>query len=329
MLHFWDEVVVKIKAGNGGNGAVSFMSDPFNPKGGPDGGDGGDGGDIIFRASEKVYDLTYFSYHRFIRAQNGGNGGRNKRTGRSGGNLELDLPIGTLIYIWNQEKREFKKIAEFKKIGQTFLASNGGKGGLGNAHLKTVKNNAPKFAKTGEEIRPTKLRLVLKLIADVGLVGFPNAGKSTFLSVVSQAKPKIAEYPFTTLQPNLGVVRIEKRKIIIADIPGIIEGAHNGKGLGDKFLKHIERTKLLIFFVSAESLNPLLDYKTLHHELLSYDKRLLKKDYFLVLNKIDLNKDYKKIMQKLQKESGKKVIAISALKKENTNEVIKQIFHRI
>lgn len=325
MIHFWDEVVIKIKAGDGGNGSVSFASDPINPRGGPDGGDGGNGGSIALKSSSKIDDLGYFSFHRFIQADNGQNGGRNKRTGKSGEDLDLNLPLGTLVYIWNQEKRDFLKLLEFKKTNQDFLLQKGGKGGLGNAHLSGFMHSAQKHAGVGAKNKAIKLRLVLKLIAQVGLVGLPNAGKSTLLSVISKAKPKIANYPFTTLSPNLGVIEGAEKKIVVADIPGLIEGAYQGKGLGDKFLKHVERTKLLVWLIASDAVDPYLDYKTLENELGSYKQKLVKEKKIIVLTKIDLNPDYQKLVKKLEKKTGHEIIPISAVTHQNVDLLIQKI----
>lgn len=331
MLKFWDEVIIKCKAGDGGNGIVSFASDPINPKGGPDGGDGGRGGSITFVSDSNTYDLSYFSYHKSIAADDGSNGGRNKRSGKSGEDLILKLPVGTLIYQWDQEKRDFDKIYEFKKSSEEFLIQAGGRGGLGNAHLSGLRHSAQKEAQSGEKRKNIKLKLVLKLIADVGLIGLPNAGKSTLLSVISAAKPKIADYPFTTLTPNLGVVKIGRKKVVIADIPGLIEGAHEGHGLGDKFLKHVERTRILVWLIASDSRDPLFDYQTLKNELVSYDKKLIygkrirAKKKIILLTKIDLNADYKKLAENLEKKIKAKVIPISSVTHQNIDLFLKTL----
>jgi GTP-binding protein len=325
MMHFWDEVVIRCKAGDGGNGAISFASDPINPKGGPDGGDGGNGGGIVFKASASIYDLTYFSFHRTSKAMNGENGGRNKRTGKSGETLQLNLPVGTLVYIWNQEKRDFKKLFEFKKPSDEFLLASGGRGGQGNAHLSGLRHSEQKKADPGEKTKIIKLKLVLKLIADVGLVGLPNAGKSTLLSVITSAKPKIGDYPFTTLTPNLGVVEVNRKKIVIADIPGLIEGAHEGRGLGVKFLKHVERTRLLVWLISADSRDPFLDWQTLRQELESYNKKFAKEKKIILLTKIDLNPDYQKLVNKLEKKIKASVIPISSTTHQNLDLFLKTL----
>lgn len=325
MFHFWDEVVIRCKAGDGGNGIVSFASDPINSCGGPDGGDGGRGGSITFVSNINTYDLSYFSYHKSISADNGDSGGRNKRSGKSGEDLILKLPVGTLVYQWDQEKRDFKKIYEFKKPDEEFLVQSGGRGGLGNAHLSGLRHSVQKQAQLGEKRRTIKLKLVLKLIADVGLIGLPNSGKSTLLSVVSSAKPKIADYPFTTLTPNLGVVKIGHKKIVMADIPGLIEGAHQGRGLGDKFLKHVERTRLLIWLIAADSRNPIIDYEMLKNELESYNKKFIKEEKIILLTKIDLNPNFEKLVKTLEKKIKTKVIPISSITHQNIDLFFKTI----
>ena len=325
MIHFWDEVVIRIKAGNGGNGLASFASDPINPKGGPDGGDGGNGARINFQATNSIDDLGYFSYHRFIHGENGANGQNNKKTGKSGSDLELKVPLGTLVFKWDQEKRDWSKLIEFKKENEEFLIASGGKGGLGNAHLSGLRHSAQKQAELGEKTQIIKLKLVLKLIAQVGLVGLPNAGKSTLLSVISDAKPKIADYPFTTLSPNLGVVKNTKKKIVVADIPGLIEGAYEGKGLGDKFLKHVERTQILVWLIAADSRDPYLDFKTLEHELSSYNKKLIKEKKIIVLTKIDINPDFEKLMKELEKKIGQEILPVSAVTNQNINQLVEKI----
>jgi GTP-binding protein len=282
-----DEVTIKIKAGKGGDGAVSFLRQKYRPNGGPDGGDGGNGGSVIFIADNNVNTLSYFDSRKNFQAQNGENGTKQNMHGKNGEDLILKLPYGTTISL------DGKVLADITKKDQKYIAAKGGNGGWGNQHFASSIKQKPEWSKQGLLGEEFEIKLELKLIADVGIVGLPNAGKSTFLSVVSNAKPKIADYPFTTLEPNLGVAKIYDKEIIFADIPGLIEGASVGRGLGDKFLKHIERTKELLILISAESENPVGDYKILLKELKDYSKVLAKKKILVAISKseiIDLKK---------------------------------------
>ncbi len=300
-MKFIDLARIKVKAGNGGDGAVSFHREKFVPKGGPDGGNGGRGGNIIFQADRHLTTLLDFKYKNFFKAENGKPGGKNNKTGKDGEDLIIPVPCGTVIR--NAETGEI--IVDLVKANQQFIVARGGKGGRGNAEFATPTNQTPRFAEKGEPGEELELLLELKVIADVGIVGFPNVGKSTLISVISSAKPKIADYPFTTLTPNLGVVRIEPGKnFVVADIPGLIQGASEGKGLGFEFLRHIERTKILLFLIDANSESPKNDLKILLSELKKYDRELLRKEKLIALSKIDTI-DEKKLKELKKTKFGK------------------------
>lgn len=281
-----DEVKIKVKAGDGGRGIISFCHEKYRPKGGPDGGDGGKGGDIIFRVDNNVNTLTFFNTRKEFCAPNGDMGHKNKSTGKSAQDLFLTVPQGTLIYEIDGNKHI--KIADLTETGKNFRVAKGGKGGLGNYNFCSSTNQAPRIATNGEAGEEKTILLELRMIADVGLIGLPNAGKSTLLSKISHARPKIADYPFTTLEPNLGIASIDNFSFTIADIPGLIAGASGGKGLGHKFLRHIKRTKLLVHLIDITSLNIKADYKTIRQELKEYDKDLSQKPEIIAINKIDL-----------------------------------------
>jgi len=283
-MKFIDLARIKVKAGNGGNGAISFHREKFVPKGGPDGGNGGRGGNIILKADPHLTTLLDFKYKNFFNAENGKPGSSNNKTGRDGEDLIIPVPCGTVVK--NAETGEV--IVDLVEPNQQFIVARGGKGGRGNAEFATPTNQTPRFAEKGEKGEELELLLELKVLADVGIVGLPNVGKSTLISVVSAAKPKIADYPFTTLTPNLGVVQIGTGKnFTIADIPGLIEGASEGKGLGTDFLRHIERTKILLFLIDSNSENPKKDLKVLLTELKKYNKELLQKEKLIAFSKID------------------------------------------
>ncbi len=287
-MKFVDEARIHVKAGDGGNGCVSFRREPFVPKGGPDGGDGGKGGDVILRADAQLSTLLDFTYPKQFRAQKGSHGKGKNQTGRNGKDLILRIPVGTLV----RDDQTGEVLQDLLFDGQSFVAARGGRGGRGNARFATPTIRAPRRAEKGEKGEERWLRLELKLLADVGLIGFPNVGKSTLLAKISSARPKIADYPFTTLVPNLGVVGREgDRPFVVADIPGLIEGASRGAGLGLAFLRHVERTRLLIHlleFSGDPSRHPVKDFHTLNRELQAYDAALLKKIQIVALNKIDL-----------------------------------------
>ncbi|MGZ3732614.1 MAG: GTPase ObgE [Parachlamydiaceae bacterium] len=286
-MKFTDRVTIQIAAGKGGNGVVAWRREKFIPKGGPSGGNGGVGGSVILQADSQVYSLEWFRNRRILKAGNGMPGASNNRQGRSGENLVLKVPCGTLIK--NAETHEI--LYDLTEDKQRVVICTGGKGGKGNSCFATPTNRAPNIWTPGHEGQEAKIELELKLIADVGLVGFPNAGKSTLISAIADVKVKIAPYPFTTLQPNLGFIQKEDyTRFFIADIPGIIEGAHRNKGLGFEFLRHIERTKLLIYLLDASGIdgrNPVDDFNVLRKELLAYNSEMLNRPYLVVLNKID------------------------------------------
>jgi GTP-binding protein len=282
---FIDRAKIFVIAGNGGHGVVSFRREKYVPKGGPDGGDGGKGGDVIIQTDSNLHTLLDFRYRTRFKAESGKHGQGANKTGRSGQDLIIRVPKGTLIK--NKETEEI--LADLVDDNQQVAIVKGGKGGKGNARFATPTNQTPRNAEPGEEGQAKTISLELKLIADVGLVGLPNAGKSTLLSKLSAARPKIADYPFTTLSPNLGIVRYkEGLSFVMADIPGLIEGAHEGKGLGLDFLRHIERTKVLAFLIEITSENIFHDYEVLKNELKSYNPELLKRPSLIVLTKIDL-----------------------------------------
>ncbi len=283
--NFVDYVKIFCRSGKGGNGAMHFNRAKYVPKGGPDGGDGGKGGDVIMRANAQMWTLLHLRYTKHLFAEDGESGGGNQRTGASGKNVYIDVPLGSTAY--DAETREF--IGEVTEDGQEIVLMKGGRGGKGNTFFKTPTMQAPKFSQPGEPSEERWIIIELRLLADVGLVGFPNAGKSTLLSTVSAAKPEIADYPFTTLTPNLGIVPYHDFKsFIMADIPGIIEGAAEGKGLGIRFLRHIERNSILLFLVAADSPDVKESYDILLNELKKYNPDLLDKKRILAISKCDL-----------------------------------------
>lgn len=287
-MRFVDEATITVQSGNGGRGCVSFRRERFIPKGGPDGGDGGDGGDIILAATPRRRTLYHFQYKKKFKAQNGSAGKGKQQTGRSGDDLVIEIPPGTIV----SDVQTGEILKDFDQPGDTFVMAKGGRGGQGNKRFATSTNRAPRFAQPGEPGQMLMLKLELKLLADVGIVGLPNAGKSTLISVLSSATPKIGDYPFTTLVPNLGVVKAGDREpFVIADIPGLIEGAHKGAGLGTRFLRHIERTRLIVHIVDAAGIDPsrpLDDFQTIRSELSAYSRNLAEKPYIVALNKLDL-----------------------------------------
>ena len=311
---FVDRARIFIKSGKGGNGAVSFRREPFVPEGGPDDGDGGKGGDVIFQADENLRTLMDFRYKRKYEAENGQDGMKKKRYGRNGQDLIIKVPVGTVVI----DEESGLVMQDLTEHGQSFVAAKGGRGGKGNVKYTTSTRQAPNFAEAGGFAKERNVILEMKLIADVGLVGFPNVGKSTLLSVATSAKPKIANYHFTTIEPNLGVVQIFDTSFVMADIAGIIEGAHEGAGLGHKFLKHIERTKVLIHVVDvagSEGRDPIEDFDKINSELQQYSPKLMKKPQIVAANKIDLisedDPQYIKFREYVE-EKGYKVYPMSA-----------------
>lgn len=281
---FVDQVTISVRSGKGGAGAVSFRREKYVPKGGPDGGNGGKGGDIILLANPQLHTLLDHRYHHMYEAEDGVKGQKSLRSGRYGENTVIQVPCGTVI----RDAETEQILADLVKPGQEFVAALGGKGGRGNAEFATATHQTPRQAEDGRPSVEVQLILELKLIADVGLVGFPNAGKSTLISTISAAKPKIAEYPFTTLEPNLGIVRYrEYDGFTVADLPGLIEGAHTGKGLGIQFLKHVERTRVLVILIESFSEDYLRDLDVLRNELASYSVELSKKPWFVAISKMD------------------------------------------
>ncbi len=311
---FIDEVIITVKAGDGGNGCLAFRREKFVPRGGPSGGDGGKGGDVILVASEHHNTLLHFRFNPEHTAQRGRHGEGSNRTGREGHNAEAPVPVGTIIY--NAETGE--KLFDFTAKGQSFVVAKGGRGGRGNARFATSTHQAPTEHEDGKPGDLFKLRLELKLLADVGLVGFPNAGKSTLISRVSAAKPKIADYPFTTLEPNLGVVQAGDRTFVIADIPGLIEGAHEGHGLGIQFLRHVERTRLLVHLVDVSEFSarePAQDFDIILEELRQFSEELVEKPMIVLATKIDACQDSSRIdvVRKKAEERGLPFYAISSV----------------
>lgn len=333
---FCDYAKITVFAGKGGDGAISFLHEKDRPRGGPDGGDGGRGGDIIFAVDPNINTLTEFICKKKFVAPDGEHGGTVDKHGKDGEDLIVDVPLGTIVYeIMPDGQRE--AIVDFSKKNQTFRIARGGKGGFGNAHFTSSVRQVPQFREIGLEGQKKKLIVELKTIADVGLVGLPNCGKSTFLSVVTKARPKIANYPFTTLEPNLGVMYLGKQNLIVADIPGLIEGASEGKGLGHDFLKHIERTRLIIHFIDIQSLDPVKDYYTIQNELKTFSKVLAKKPFMICFTKIDTVgwkfddpqiKDYIKDFKKEIKYRGL-FFAISSATHSGLDFLTSSIFHKI
>ena len=316
-MKFIDHAKISVKSGKGGDGCIAFLREKFRPKGGPSGGDGGNGGSIIFISDSKLTTLQDYSYKKQYFAKPGENGKGKNMHGKNAENIILKVPVGTIIKDLNNNKI----IHDFKNEDEKITICKGGNGGFGNARFKSNKNPAPRIANDGEQGILLDLELELKVLADVGLVGFPNAGKSTFISSVSNAQPKIANYPFTTLIPNLGIVKYDEYKsFVMADIPGLIEGASDGKGLGIKFLKHIERTKILVFMIDLNSEDIIKEYNLLNKELKLFDKELLKKPSIILLTKLDAIDCDKEI-----KISGKKVLKISSLSKINLQKALKLI----
>ena len=308
-MKFLDQAKIYIKAGNGGSGSASFRREKFIEFGGPDGGDGGDGGSVIIESDRNLNTLIDFRYAQHFKAQHGKNGSKRNRTGANGENLILKVPLGTQIY----EEDNNTLIYDFTKNKERYLVASGGKGGLGNVRFKSSVNRAPKKKTNGKNGEEFWIWLQLKVIADIGIIGKPNAGKSSLLSALTRAKPKIANYPFTTLNPNLGVTYYDRKEVTLADIPGLVEGAHKGIGLGDKFLRHIERCKVLLHLIDLSENNLEKTYKEINKELSSYDKKLIKKKEIIFFNKSDLfdNDEIKKKLENFKKKISAKYEIIS------------------
>ena len=323
-MKFIDYAKISVSSGKGGDGCVAFLREKFRPKGGPSGGDGGKGGSIVFQSDSKLTTLQDYSYNKQYFAKSGENGKGKNMHGKNAQNIVLKVPVGTIVRDVDQNKI----IYDFNNDNEEIIVCKGGNGGFGNARFKTNKNPAPRFANDGEKGILLNLELELKVLADVGLVGFPNAGKSTFISSISNARPKIADYPFTTLIPNLGIVKYGQYKsFVMADIPGLIEGASNGKGLGTQFLKHIERTKILVFIIDLNSEDVENEYNLLCNELKSFDERLLDKPKIILLSKLDLvsNDDIDLLFFKNMKD----VIKISSVSKQNIDKAINLIANHL
>jgi GTP-binding protein len=328
---FIDEAIISVKAGDGGNGCLAFRREKYVPRGGPSGGDGGHGGDVIFVSSENENTLLKFRFNPEHKAQRGRHGEGSNRTGHDGHSITIDVPIGTVVYNADTGERLF----DFTEAGQTFVAAQGGKGGRGNARFATSTHQAPTEHEPGRPGEERRLRLELKLLADVGLVGFPNAGKSTLISRISAARPKIADYPFTTLEPHLGVVQLDDyRSFVVADIPGLIEGAHLGHGLGTQFLRHIERTRLLAHLVDvseASGRDPVHDFETIMQELRSFSEDLAAKPMIVVATKMDSAQDPARVesLRNLAKERGLPFHEISSVTGQGIDELRRAIAERV
>ncbi len=324
---FTDYAKIIIKSGNGGDGAVTFRREKYVAAGGPDGGDGGKGGSIYFRVDPNANTLVDFRYTKKFKAENGENGSGSNKYGKAGEDLYIDVPIGTII----KDAETGKVVADLSEEGQEELVLKGGRGGKGNSHFATATRQVPRFAQAGEDGEEKEVILELKLLADVGLLGFPNVGKSTFLSRVTDAKPKIANYHFTTIEPNLGVVKAKNgESFVIADIPGIIEGASEGVGLGIQFLRHVERTRLLLHVIDVsgiEGRNPVEDYYTINKELKEYSEKLATRKQILVANKLDIMQDDTglKELEELAKKEGLELFKISGV----TGEGIEKLLNRV
>jgi GTPase len=335
MSNFCDQTVVEFIGGRGGNGSVHFRREKFISRGGPDGGDGGRGGSIWLIADENINTLFDFNITRLFKAEDGGNGNKKLMSGKSGEDMTLKVPAGTLII----DDKSKELLCDLKKHGQKFEVARGGRGGMGNCHFKSSVHRAPQFAESGEEGVARKVMLELQLVADVGIIGFPSCGKSTLISVISNARPKIADYPFTTLIPNLGVVSMTtfdkrmKDSFVVADIPGLIEGAHLGKGLGHEFLRHVSRTELLVHLVDPTRCCP-EDYIIINEELEKYDKRLSSKEQITCISKTDAVtpeelKAFRKELETLNPKLKKKILPISAVTRQGIKELVYEMFKRV
>ena len=321
-MKFLDEAKIYIKAGDGGNGACSFRHEKFIEFGGPDGGCGGKGADVVFEARENLNTLIDFRYQQHFRAERGHNGAGRNKTGASGQDMIIFVPVGTEIVMDDGQT----VLCDMTEIGQRYVVAHGGIGGRGNEFFKSSTNQAPEFAEEGKPGEELWVWLRLKLIADVGLIGLPNAGKSTFLNALTRARPKIADYPFTTLHPNLGVASVDGTEVLIADIPGLIEGASEGAGLGDRFLKHVERCGVLIHLVDISSENPSESYQVIRNELEKYSPALAQKPEIIALNKCDclMPDEAKKIQQKLSKKIKQPVFLISGVAHQGLQELMRE-----
>lgn len=326
-MKFLDQVKIYIKAGNGGDGSPSFRREKFIEYGGPDGGDGGKGGSVILKAERNLNTLIDFRYQQHHKAKRGENGAGQNRTGKSGEDLILKVPLGTQVF----EEDNKTLIYDFTKISEEFIAAAGGKGGLGNTRFKSSTNRAPRKFTKGTQGEEFTIWLQLKTIADIGIIGLPNAGKSSLLASVTNANPKIANYQFTTLNPNLGVASYDDKEITIADIPGLVEGAHKGTGLGIQFLKHIERCKSLLHLIDITSEDLKKSYQQVKNELKKYSNKLTKKKELIVLNKIDLidEKEVNHIIKDFKKNTKSEVIALSTFNKSSVSKIKSKLLNYV
>ena len=318
-MKFLDQVKIYIKAGNGGDGSPSFRREKFIEFGGPDGGDGGRGGSVIIKAERNLNTLIDYRYQQHHKAKRGENGSGQNRSGKSGDDLILKVPLGTQVF----EEDNKTLIYDFMKIGEEFIAASGGKGGLGNTRFKSSTNRAPKKFTKGANGEEFTIWLQLKTIADIGIIGLPNAGKSSLLAAITNANPKIASYQFTTLNPNLGVASYDDKEVTIADIPGLVEGAHKGTGLGIQFLKHIERCKTLLHMIDITNEDIKNSYRKVKNELKNYSSKLSKKRELIILNKTDLidKNDVKKIIKNFSKNTKSEIISMSTLEKKSISKI--------
>ena len=325
---FIDRTEIRIRSGKGGDGMIHFRREKYVPRGGPDGGDGGRGGDVIFEVTKHINTLYQFRNNRLYSADDGSKGGPNNRYGKSGEDLIIKVPAGTMVY----DTVSGNLIGDLIKDGQQLVVASAGRGGRGNSHFKNSRNKVPHIAEKGEPATERTLRLELKLIADVGIVGVPNAGKSTLLSVATNAKPKIASYAFTTLEPNLGVAALDDfTTFVMADIPGLIEGAHLGVGLGHDFLRHVQRTRVLVHMIDGLSIDPIGDYIQINAELSLFDPELGKKPQLVVLNKMDIPDvaDIAPLLEKEFNDMGVEVMTISAVANQNVRPLLYKVFELI
>lgn len=329
--HFVDYVKIYVKAGDGGRGCVSFRREKYVPRGGPDGGDGGKGGDIIIKASSELHTLLDHKYKKTYKAMRGEHGKGSNMKGRDGEDLIIRVPVGTIV----KDAETGQTLADLDREGKEFTVARGGKGGLGNAHFATPTHQTPRYAQPGQKGEERWIILELKLVADVGLIGLPNAGKSTLLSVISSARPKIAEYPFTTLSPVLGVVKYGNyQSFVVADIPGLIEGAHRGAGLGYQFLRHVERTSLLVHLVDVSDFiqsDPVQDFEKIQKELELYSPELIRKPVAVAATKIDLALEGRRLLRLKEycREKGIDFFPVSAVKKEGIDKLLRYLAEKV